>query len=42
MTCQASSAVKLRMGAISLTRLCAMCQSAVCAERRAVESLPQV
>ena len=36
-TCQASSAVKLRMGAITRTRHCAMCQSAVCAERRARE-----
>ena len=34
-TCHASSAVKLRNGAIQRSIACVMCHSAVCAERRA-------
>ena len=34
-TAQASSAVNESTGAISLSKLCVMCKSAVCAERRA-------
>ena len=34
-TCHASSAVKLRNGAIQRSIACAICHSAVCAERRA-------
>ena len=36
-TCQASSAVKLRNGAIQRSIACVICHSAVCAERRAGE-----
>ncbi|MNC92286.1 hypothetical protein D3C83_86820 [compost metagenome] len=37
-----SSAVKDRIGAIRRASACVMCQSAVCAERLARESAPQV